>query len=175
VSDAALFERPIVITNRLSLHGAGATGRDRHRGRRAAGADAARFRARRLRPARRSRKRATRMRRAGARRRSRGARHRGLRRRLPRGPGRGRSRAHRHLRRQPERPATEYGYISPGEVIPARSARSRNSSRSRIRQRRRLHQGRLSLEQRQLHVPRRVLLDEYRKVDAAACRPSPMP
>ena len=69
---------------RLSLHGAGATRRDRHRGRHPAGADAARFRAgdrgrcRLCADARRRRDR------AGARRRSRGARHRGLRRRLPR-------------------------------------------------------------------------------------------
>jgi len=36
---------------------------------------------------------------------------------------------------RPERPATEYGYINPGEPVSARSVRSQNSSKSRIRQR----------------------------------------
>jgi mannose-1-phosphate guanylyltransferase len=56
---------------------------------------------------------------------------------------------------KPERAATEYGYINPGEA-----ARRRGSQRCKIREEarrdegRRIHQSRLSLEQRQLHVPR---------------------
>ena len=100
VSDAALFERPIVITNTayrfMVLEQLAEIGLEADV---AAGADAARFRAgdrgrcRLCADARRRRDR------AGARRRSRGPRYRCLRRRLPAGSGRGRGRAHRDLRR----------------------------------------------------------------------------
>ena len=138
----------------LSLHGARAIGRDRPRGRRAAGADAAR-----LRTCDRGRcgVRANARQgggRAGAGGRSRRCRQRGLRGRLPRGAGGCGSRAHRDLWRaartsrhrirlyQPRR-----NHLGPGsqrcEV--RREAGSGNG--------RELHQGRLPLEQRQLHVP----------------------
>ena len=53
----------------------------------------------------------------------------------------------------PERAATEYGYINPGEVVSGevRSVAELEAGRGEGR---RIHQSRLSLEQRQLHVPR---------------------
>ena len=139
---------------RLSLHGAGATGRDRPRGRRAAGADAARFRScDRGRCGFRADARQGGDR-AGAGGRSRGSRHGGLRRRLPRGARCRGSRPHRDLRRaartsrhriwlyQPRR-----GHLRPG----SRGGEIRREAGSGDR--RGLRQGRLSLEQRQLHVP----------------------
>ena len=55
----------------------------------------------------------------------------------------------------PERPATEYGYINPGEAI-AGEVRSvaKFVEKPDPNDRRRIRQGGLSLEQRQLHVPR---------------------
>ena len=69
---------------------------------------------------------------------------------------------------KPERAATEYGYISPGEVISGavrcgsevrREAGSGNGCR--------IYQGGLSLEQRQLHVPR---LRPARRIPQRRCR-----
>ena len=69
---------------------------------------------------------------------------------------------------QPERAATEYGYISPGDVI---SGKVRSGGEIRREagsgDRRRLYQGRLSLEQRQLHVPRR---GAARRISQRRCR-----
>ena len=156
VSDAALFERPVRDhQHRLSLHGAGATGRDRPRGRRAAGADAAGFR-----PGdcgRRGLCRDARSRgdRAGARRRPRGARCRSFRRRLPPGAGRGRRGTYRHLRRQ-ARTCRDRIWL----YQPRRGYLRRGPRRGEVRREagsgdgRGIYQGRLSLEQRQLHVPR---------------------
>ena len=116
--------------HRLSLHGAGATGRDRARGRCPAGADAAGFRSgdrgRRglcAEPRRRGG-------RAGARRRSRRPRYRRLCRRLPRRVSR-RPKPARIVTFgvAPERAATEYGYINPGEVDFRRSPQRRKIRR----------------------------------------------
>ena len=152
----------------LSLHGAGATRRDRPRGRRAARADAARLRARDR--GRRCLCAGARRRcdRAGACRRPRGARHAGVPRGMPRGTGCGGSRTHRDLRRaartrrhriwlhQPRRRHCRQGSRG-GEV--RREAGSGDGGR--------LCQGRLSLEQRQLHVPRRRIA---RRVSRRRCR-----
>jgi len=54
---------------------------------------------------------------------------------------------------EPERAATEYGYINPGSTIAA-SSFGRKVCREAGSETRRLHQERLSLEQRQLHVSR---------------------
>ena len=165
--------------HRLSLHGAGAAGRDRARGRCPAGADAARIPARRsprARPLRRARD---------------GeaivlalaadhvvARYRCLRRRLPPGSRRRRSRAHRHLRRAARACRPPNTAISvPAKRSPARSAavakfveKPDPSNGCRIRQ------GGLSLEQRQLHVPRRRSARRIpQRRCRRACRPSPTP
>ena len=152
---------------RLSLHGAGATGRDRARGRYPAGADAAGFRSgdrggRGIRADARQRRR-----RAGARRRSRRPRHRGLCRRLPAGAGRSRCGPHRDLRRQPERAATEYGYISPGDVISGevRSVAKFVEKPDPATAAGYIKAG-LSLEQRQLHVSR---LRSARRIPQRRC------
>ena len=160
----------------LSLHGAGATRRDRARGRRAAGADAARFRPgdRRGRCVRADPRQ--RRDRAGARRRSRGARHRRLRRRLPRGADRGGSRAHRDLRRAARacrRPNTATS--ARASRSPARSARSRNSSRSRMR-RPRPTTSRPAISgtaATSCSAPRCCSMNTARSMPTA-CRPSPM-
>ena len=56
----------------------------------------------------------------------------------------------------PERAATEYGYISPGEPVSGEVRSGREVRREAgSGHGRRIYQGRLSLEQRQLHVPRR--------------------
>ena len=54
---------------------------------------------------------------------------------------------------KPERPATEYGYLNPGKAVSGevRSVAELEAGRGEGR---RIHQSRLSLEQRQLHVPR---------------------
>ena len=57
---------------------------------------------------------------------------------------------------QPERAATEYGYINPGEVISGKvRAVAKFVEKPDPATAARLCRGRLSLEQRQLHVPRR--------------------
>ena len=153
---------------RLSLHGAGATGGDRARGRRAARADAARFRAcdrgRRGVCARR----ATRTRSCWRWPPTTWSRHARLPRRLPRGAGRRGSRAHRDLRRAAR---TRRHRIW---LYQSRRGHFRQGPRGREIRREagsgnggRLRQGRLSLEQRQLHVPRRRAA---RRIPQGRCR-----
>jgi hypothetical protein len=74
---------------------------------------------------------------------------------------------------KPERAATEYGYINPGEVVSGevRSVAELEAGRGEGR---RIHQSRLSLEQRQLHVPRLSLgfdfnSDECKIMGLAPC------
>ena len=162
--------------HRLSLHGDRATGRDRARGRYPARADATGFRAGHCggrglcADARQG------CRRAGARCRSCRRRYRGLCSRLPAGAGRSRCRAYRDLRHQARarrhrirlyqlrRPHFGRGSVG-GEV--RRKTRSGNCGRIR--------QVGLSLEQRQLHVPR---LRSARRIPqrrrGERRRPSPM-
>ena len=144
-----------------------ATGRDRARGRCPARADATGFRpghcgGRGLcADARQG------CRRAGARRRSCRRRHRGLCRRLPAGAGRSRCRAHRDLRHQArarrhrirlyQLRRRHFGRGSFGGEV-RRETRSGNRGR--------IHQVRLSLEQRQLHVPR---LRSARRIPQRRC------
>ena len=69
---------------------------------------------------------------------------------------------------QPERAATEYGYISSGRGDFRRGPRGGEIRREAgSGDRRRLYQGRLSLEQRQLHVPR---LRSARRIPQRRCR-----
>ena len=69
---------------------------------------------------------------------------------------------------KPDAPATEYGYINPGKAI-AGEVRSGRKIRRKARSGdgRRLRQGGLSLEQRQLHVPRRC---PARRIPQRRCR-----
>ena len=76
---------------------------------------------------------------------------------------------------KPERAATEYGYISPGEMVSGEVRAVAKFVEKPDQATAADYSVWLSLEQRQLHVPRLVLLDEYRKFDAAASRRSPMP
>ena len=137
VSDATLFERPIVITNaayrfmvleQLAEIGIEADVLLEPMRRDSGPAIAAGAAFAQTRDKRRGR--------AGARRRSRRPRYRRLCRRLPPGAGRGAKRAHRDLRRQAGARGHRIRLYQPGRGrCPARSAASRNSSRSRIRQR----------------------------------------
>ncbi|MGY4598060.1 hypothetical protein ACVWXL_005806 [Bradyrhizobium sp. GM22.5] len=148
-----LFERPIVQRG-LSPHGAGATCRDRPRGRCAAGADAPGFGTcdcGRCRFAQRRDSEAILL-----------------------------ALAADHLARdtlafvaacrgglaavsvgrivtfglKPERPATEYGYINPGEVVAGEVRGGKVRREAGCRNRSPLYRCGLSLERRQLHVPR---------------------
>ena len=155
---------------RLSLHGAGATGGDRPRGRRAAGADAARLRSGdrgRCGVCASARQRCDR---AGAGRRSRGSRHRCVRRRLPRRARRGGSRAHRDLRRAARTRRHRIWLYQSRRSHFRRGPRAlRSSSRSRIRRPRRgyIKAGYL-WNSGNFMFRAAVLLDEYRNVDAAS-------
>ena len=139
VSDAALFERPIVITNaayrfmvleQLAEIGIEADILLEPMRRDSGPAIAAGAAFAQTRDARRGR--------AGAGRRSCRARYRSLRRRLPAGAGRGRGRQHRDLRRQAGASGHRIRlHQSRRDDLRAKSARSRNSSKSRTRRRRR--------------------------------------
>ena len=93
----------------------------------------------------------------------------GLHRRLPAGAARPRASGRIvTFGIKPERAATEYGYINPGRGGLRRGARGREIRREAgPGDRRRLHQERLSLEQRQLHVPR---LRAARRISQVRCR-----
>ena len=95
-------------------------------------------------------------RRAGARGRSRRARHGSLSRRLPRGAGGGGERTYRDLRRQAGTCRDRIWLYQPRRGGVRRGSRGRQIRREAgSADRRAIRQGRLSLEQRQLHVPRR--------------------
>ena len=171
VSDPALFERPIVITNaayrfmvleQLAEIGLEADVLLEPMRRDSGPAIAAGAAFAQTRDQRRGG--------AGARRRPRGARHRRLRRRLPAGTGRGRKRGRIvTFGIKPERAATEYGYISPGEVISGEVRAVQDLSRSPIRRRQPVtSEAGYLWNSGNFMFRASVLLDEYRNFDAAS-------
>ncbi len=166
VSDAALFERPIIITNAayrfMVLEQLAEIGIEADV---LLGADAAGLRS--CDRGRRGFRRVPRQggRRAGARGRSRRARHGSLSRRLPRGTGGCGERAYRDLRRHARTCRdriwlyqSRRGGVRPG----SRGCQIRREAGSADR--RAICESRLSLEQRQLHVPRRRSARRIRQV-----------
>ena len=157
VSDPALFDKPIILTNNdyrfLVRRGAR---RDRHRSRDRARADAPRFRSGDRRRRRACRTPRSQDHRAGARRRPHRQRCRRLRCRLPRRAARAAAGGHIvTFGVTPDIPRPVTAISSRAVCIGGRVQSSTASRRSRMPRRPRATSRTVSVEQRQLHVPRR--------------------